>query len=203
MLGLAIALTLYIATTHRFGLLVVKLYTLIFRAIPPIVVLSMVYWCLPILIQLKLSPLSAGIIAFALRSAAFQTMIVKSSSSTVSSSELEAAQALGLSRLQLMLCIVIPQSLRKAIPALTNEFASLLKESTQALAIGVLDSLARSRYVSIATGYNIIWVLLVAALMYVMSWIVIRIANVLYRRLSIPGTVGFEVVSTWATSWRQ
>ncbi len=202
-LGLATALALCIASTYRLGTAVARIYTLVFRSIPPIVLLSMVYWLLPTLIPIKLSPLTAGIIAFALRSTAFQVMILRSSMSTVSSCEIEAAQALGLDRLQLMAHIVLPQSLRKAVPALTNEYASLLKESTQALAIGVLDALARARYVSIATGYNLAWITTLAVLMYVASWIVIKASNLLYRKLAVPGTMGFEAVSGWATSWRQ
>jgi polar amino acid transport system permease protein len=201
-LGLVAAVALLVGSSFRLGTILARLYALVFRAVPPLVLLSIVYWVLPAFTGLKLDPLSASVVAFALRSTAFQAMILASAAASIDCRELEAAQALGLSRVQVSLYVLVPQALKRAIPALTNEFASLLKESSQSLAIGVMDSLARTRYVSIATGYNLVWIILVAALMYVASWLVIRAANALYGRFSIPGTVGFEV-ETWATSWRQ
>lgn len=202
-LGLAVALALLLtASTWRPGALLVRLYALIFRSVPPLIMISIIYWLLPLWTGLKLDPLSSSVAAFTLRSSAFQAMILASAAASIDYRELEAAEALGLTRAQVALHITLPQSLRKAIPALTNEFASLLKESTQSLAVGVMDSLAAARYVSIATGYSLVWIAAVAALMYAASWLFIRAANAAYRRLSIPGTVGSEVVA-WTTSWRQ
>jgi ABC-type amino acid transport system permease subunit len=87
--------------------------------------------------------------------------------------------------------------LRAALPALFNELSSLLKESTLGIALGILDALARARYVSIATGYSLIWMLVAGLLVYAVSLVVLRFSRILQGKLAVQGTLGAGVAELW------
>ena len=177
-----------------------KLATAVFRAIkgvPPLVLLAATYWLLFPALGLPSDALLACIVAFAIRSSAFQAQILRAAAAAVERGQLEAALSLGLGEREAALYVVLPQSLRAALPALFNELSSLLKESTLGLAVGVLDALARARYVSIATGYSLVWMVAAGLLVYAVSWAVLRFSRILHKRLAVPGTLGAGVAGLW------
>lgn len=167
------------------------------RGVPPLVLIAATYWLLLPALGLPSDALLACTAALAVRTAAFQVQILRAAASAVERGQLEAALALGLSEREAALHVVLPQSLRFALPALFNELSSLLKESTLGLAVGVLDALARARLVSIATGYSLIWMLAAGLLVYAASWAVLRLSRLLHGRLAVPGTLGAGVVELW------
>jgi ABC-type amino acid transport system permease subunit len=126
--------------------------------------------------------------AFSLRTSAFQAMILKSTINSLDESQIQGGLSLGLSIREVYTHLLIPQAVILSVPSLTNELASLLKESTQALAIGVLDTLARARYVTIATGYSLLWLGITGIIMYLLSNSLILTARYLQRKGLFPGT---------------
>lgn len=196
LLGLMVAVALFVlhaVLTHACRL--VEAYTRVVRGIPPLVLLAVVFWLVLPLLGLPRDPLLASIIAFTIRSSAFSFQILKAIE--LEKEQIEAALALGMSKWQAATLIVLPQSLRAATPALTNEFSSLLKESTQSLALGVTDALARARYVSIATGYSLVSITVAGFLIYLVSLAAVRASRVIYARVALPGTLAFGMVELW------
>jgi len=171
----------------------------ILRSIPTLVLVSLIYWGLLPATGLRRDPLTAVIIALGVRSSAFQFQTLSSySESKVLQQQIELAEALGLKRFDTVIHIVLPQVLYASVPAMVNEIASLLKESTAGLAVGLLDALATARYISIAQGYSLLWFIVVAALMYASSAALSATARMLWRKaMLIPGLVGSEVAKRW------
>lgn len=196
--GLAVAVALSaLSLLHPLAAKLVAAFSSAVRGLPPLVLLAATYWLLFPALGLPSDALLACVAAFTLRTAAFQAQIVRAAAAAVEKGQLEAALALGLGEREAVLHVVIPQSLRAALPALFNELSSLLKESTLGITLGVLDALARARYVSIATGYSLIWMLVAGLLVYLVSWVALRFSRTLHKRLAVPGTLGAGVVELW------
>ncbi|MCS7105052.1 MAG: ABC transporter permease subunit [Thermofilaceae archaeon] len=194
--GLTVASVMFTASiASEHALSMVKAYVKLVRGIPPLVLLALVYWVFMPMLGLTRDPLLASILAFTLRTSAFQSQILRTTSA--SGDQLAAALALGMSKLTAARYVIVPQSLRCSLPALTNEFSSLLKESTQSLAVGVVDSLARARYVSISTGYSLIWIFLAGLIIYLTSTLFVYASRYLYKRFPVSGTVGSGEVTLW------
>src|SRR5581483_870387 len=96
---------------------------------------------------LKLDTLSTSIIAIGLNSAAYISQIVKAGISSVGMGQREAAAALGLSKHDTIRFIILPQALRIALPALGNEFVTLVKDSSLASVIGVAELSKQGRFI--------------------------------------------------------
>jgi arginine/lysine/histidine transport system permease protein len=104
-------------------------YTSIFRGTPLLVQLALVYYALPQLIGLHLSPYVAGVLAFSLNSIAYVSEIMRGALESIDKGQWEAAHVLGIPRLQVIKNIIIPQAVPRALPGLVNEMIDLLKES--------------------------------------------------------------------------
>jgi len=171
----------------------------ILRSIPTIVLVSLIYWGLLPVAGFKRDPFTAVVIALGVKSSAFQFQILSSySESKILLQQVELAEALGLRRFDTVVHIVLPQVLYASVPAMINEMASLLKESTVGLAVGLLDALATARYISIAQGYSLLWFAVVAALMYITSAALSAVTRTLWRKsMFIPGLIGSEVAKRW------
>jgi len=88
-----------------------------------------------------ITPFVAGMLALGLNEGAYMAEIVRAGIISVDEGQTEAAQALGMTRLQTMRRIVLPQALRIALPAMTNEFISLFKSTTLVLIVSIFDLL--------------------------------------------------------------
>lgn len=187
-LALAIAIILVDEAVIKARGRITRFYSYVFTGIPPLVIISIMYWLVLPSLGVRSSPLIAAIMAFSLRTSAFQAMILKSTINSLDESQVQGGLSLGLSVREVYAHLVIPQAVILSIPSLTNELASLLKESTQALAIGVLDMLARARYVTIATGYSLLWLGITGIIMYLLSNSLTLTARYLQRKGLFPGT---------------
>lgn len=97
------------------------------------------YYCLPIFLGLTLTPVMAAVIALSLTGGAYLAEIVRGGIQGINRGQVEAAQTIGLSDLQTMRFVVLPQALRLMVAPFVNEFITLLKFSSLASVIGVAD----------------------------------------------------------------
>jgi ABC-type amino acid transport system permease subunit len=102
-----------------------------------VVVIFWFYFCLPQLVDLRLSAFATGTLALGLSAGAFLSEIFRAGIEAVPRGQHDAAQALGLSRLPLWTLIILPQAVRPMVPAFVNYLTELLKHSTLLSAIGV------------------------------------------------------------------
>jgi len=138
MTGLTVGLLL--ASLHRLSIrsisLVIDFYTYIFRGVPVLVLLFIVYFGLPG-IGLKPPPLMAMALSLGLVASAYLTEVFRGAFDSVDPAEIVAAEAMGMSRIQVLRYIEIPQMLRFSIPGMVNEFTSVLKYSPFAYTVGI------------------------------------------------------------------
>ena len=158
-------------------------YVELVRGIPLIVLLSVVYNGLPAL-GLTLGGFPSAVLALGLYSAAYTSEIVRGGLSSVPTGQLEAARSLGLSRVQSLRFVVLPQAWRVALPALGNEFVSLILGSSLASAVTLQELFAAGKYITNAT-YRQFEVYAVLALVYfLLTFTLTRLVRLAERRLS-------------------
>lgn len=128
---------------------VTTVYSVIVRAVPVIVIIFILYFVIARFVNL--SPFLAGSLALGFASGAYQTEIFRGALQAVPSGQMTAARAIGMSRLQAVRSIVLPQAVRLALPAWGNEATLVLKDSTLVFVVGVPEILRRAQQVSART----------------------------------------------------
>lgn len=191
-LGLAIgvvAALLEVYAPRPLGFLA-SAYTWFFRGVPEIVLLFLFYYGLP-QIGLRLSAFVAAVLALGVRSSAYQAQIFRGALLSIPAGQLMAARALGLSRLRAIRFIVLPQALRLSLAGWSNEFSSVLKDTTLAWGIGVVEvtrqaTHIRAREFTLTLPLYLTVALLFLILTYAGNFAIGRAE----RRFRIPGLEG-------------
>ncbi|MEB2836354.1 MAG: amino acid ABC transporter permease [Desulfurococcales archaeon] len=165
---------------------VAEAYIAFFRGTPLLVQILMLFFGLPSL-GVRLDAFTAATLAIGLNSGAYQAEIVRSTAKSVDEEQLLVARSLGLSEAQVLRHVVLPQALRNAIPALTNEYVMLLKESALASVIGVMELTRVGEYMTAATFRAFQAYMLVALIYLAVSYAFMRSSKSLERLLAIPG----------------
>ena len=127
-LGVLIAL-MRLSRLKFFNVLAV-VYVTLFRGTPLLLQILFIYFALPTLLDITLDSMPAGILALSLNCAAYLSEIFRAGILSIPKGQSEAARALGLSYNQTMFKIIIPQTYRRIIPPVVNEFSSLTKETS-------------------------------------------------------------------------
>jgi His/Glu/Gln/Arg/opine family amino acid ABC transporter permease subunit len=113
-------------------------YVQFIRGTPLLVQIFLIYFGLPAL-GINIPPYWSGVIALGLNSAGFQAEIVRAGIESIDRGQTEAARSIGMSGVQTLLFILVPQTIRRVIPPLTNELITLTKSSSLLSAIAVLE----------------------------------------------------------------
>lgn len=142
----------------------VTLLVTVIRGTPMLLQITLFYLFLSH-VGIHISALSTAIFAIGLNSSAYISQIVRSGIASISRGQIEAAQTLGLSNYTITRYIVLPQALRIVIPALGNELITLIKDSSLASIIGVLELYKRGD-ILITQGQSSLSVYLVVGLTY-------------------------------------
>ncbi|RLE45931.1 MAG: amino acid ABC transporter permease, partial [Candidatus Methanomethylicota archaeon] len=114
-------------------------YIELIRGTPMVVQLFIIYYGLPSAGIVKLTPLQAAIIGIGINSAAYQAEYFRTALKAIRSEQIEAALSLGMTRLQTIRYVVLPQAFRIVLPAWTNELIYLLKYSSIAMLVTVME----------------------------------------------------------------
>ncbi|MCI2056142.1 MAG: amino acid ABC transporter permease [Oscillibacter sp.] len=155
---------------------IATVYVEVFRATPMLVQLWLVYFLLfdksvidlpkvTILGFIRLERFIPGVVALALNSGAYLSEIIRAGIQSIDGGQTEAARSLGLTQGQNMRYVVLPQAIKNTLPAIANEFVTIIKESAITYTIGVQDIMSAVNATKGAL-YIIIEPLLVATLMY-------------------------------------
>jgi His/Glu/Gln/Arg/opine family amino acid ABC transporter permease subunit len=167
-------------------------YVEAFRGTPLLIQIFLVFLGLPQIIGVQFNALTAGLIALSLNSAAYQAEIFRGGVQSIPKGQMEASRSLGMNYYQSMLNVVIPQALRNALPPYTNEFITMIKDSSLVMTIGVLELTLTSKFV-IAHTFQPFPVLIFAAILYfIMTFSTARILMYVEKRFAIPGMMGAE-----------
>lgn len=161
-------------------------YIELIRGTPLLVQLFIIYFGLPS-IGIIFSPLEAALLGLSLNSGAYQAEYLRGSIQSVESGQMSAARSLGMSKLQSIQHVILPQALRISIPAWSNEFIYLLQYSSIAYIIQVSELTAEGKFIS-ATTFRYLEVFAMIAVIYLILTIVsTEIIDRVAKRVSIPG----------------
>ncbi len=160
-------------------------YVELVRTIPLLVIILWMYYGLPIMLGIQLSVTTAGLLALALSDSAFEAEIFRAGIQSIEKGQTEAARSLGLRGFQIMRFVVLPQAIRRILPALGNQFIYVLKMSSLVSVIGYQELTRRATELTV-TEYRPLeiysfLVLEYLALIIVVSWLVRRMEKRLAR----------------------
>ncbi|MEH7415746.1 amino acid ABC transporter permease [Neobacillus drentensis] len=141
-----------------------RVFINLIRGIPFIIQIFIVYFSLSNF-GIEIPAFASGVIAMALNTAAFQADIIRAGIESIPKGQQEAAFALGISKRQAMLRIIIPQVFVKILPSITNELITLLKNSSLVSVIAVVD-LTRVGQQIVSTSYRPAEIYIAVALLY-------------------------------------
>jgi len=161
----------------------ITMYVILIRGTPMLMHIMFAYYVLPQL-GIELPVFWAAIAAISLNSAAYVSQIIKSGISAVSSGQKEAAKTLGFSSAQIAWYIVLPQAFRIVLPALGNEFITLIKDSSLASIIGVAELMREGSIIKSRT-FDAISIYCAVALIYLVMTTTLSIfINQLEKRMN-------------------
>ena len=164
-------------------------YVEVFRGTPLLIQLFFIYYGLPT-VDVTLNNYTAAVIGLGLNGGAYISEIVRGALYSVEKGQQDAARALGLTWMQSMVHVILPQSFRVALPPLVNSFSALLKDSSlvSVLAITELTRISQLVYTRTFRAFEVY--LAVGALYFVMIYAAARLSRFLEYRLQISGRLG-------------
>lgn len=184
-LGLILSLVIdYNEKTGKLYLLsaFARMYIGIIRGTPALLQLMILYYIIFKSVNINIAVV--GIISFGLNSGAYVSQIIKSGLISIPKGQEEASTMLGFNYFQTMKYVIMPQALRNVLPALGNEFITLLKETSVAGYIGILELTKASDIVASST-YDYFFPLLIVAIIYLILTLgLTKLLNFFERRLS-------------------
>ena len=117
----------------------VEAYEKFFRGVPDLVIIFLIYFGLPALTGRPIAPFPAISLALGLRSAAYQSQIFRGALEAVTRDQMDAALSVGMRVHQAITHIILPQALRISLPGWASEFAVVIKDSSYAFLLGLMD----------------------------------------------------------------
>ncbi len=156
-----------------------RIYVETFRAVPLLVLLLWVYYGLPVVAGIQFGVFAAGVISLAVSDSAFEAEIFRAGIQSIGKGQWEAGRSLGLRPWLVMRLVVLPQAVRRILPALGNQFVYVLKMSSLISVVGYQEltrranelTLVEYRPLEIYTLLVLEYLVLIAAV----SWLVRRL----------------------------
>ncbi len=163
---------------------IMTFYSTVMRGIPPIVLLLILYFVMSG--QINLSPFWAGSISLGIISSAYQMEIIRGAILSVSSGQMMAARSIGLTRMQAITNVILPQTLRNAIAPWSNEAAIIIKDSSLVYALGVPEILRRAQLIGASSQSYLLAYLTAAIIYFLLVFTSSRLLGLLEKKLEIP-----------------
>ncbi|WP_141060880.1 ABC transporter substrate-binding protein/permease [Staphylococcus aureus] len=163
---------------------IASIYIEILRGTPMLVQVFIVFFGITAALGLDISALVCGTIALVINSSAYIAEIIRAGINAVDKGQMEAARSLGLNYRQTMKSVIMPQAIKNILPALGNEFVTLIKESSIVSTIGVGEIMFNSQVVQGISFDPFTPLLVAAALYFVLTFVLTRIMNMIEGRLN-------------------
>lgn len=189
---LAIILGLFVALSRIYGPKPIQQSAIIFieliRGTPLLIQLLFIYYAFPKQLGINLSPFMAAVIGLGVNYSAYEAENYRAGIFSVPTGQMEAAISLGMTRLQALRYIILPQAIRVVIPPITNDFISLLKDSSLVSVIAMVELTKLYQQLS-ATYYDYIGIgLMIAALYLLIGLPFVRLSRWTEKKFT-PGSV--------------
>ncbi|HDK7724280.1 ABC transporter substrate-binding protein/permease [Staphylococcus aureus] len=163
---------------------IASIYIEILRGTPMLVQVFIVFFGITAALGLDISALVCGTIALVINSSAYIAEIIRAGINAVDKGQMESARSLGLNYRQTMKSVIMPQAIKNILPALGNEFVTLIKESSIVSTIGVGEIMFNAQVVQGISFDPFTPLLVAAALYFVLTFVLTRIMNMIEGRLN-------------------
>ena len=186
-IGFVIGLIVGVARISNLRLLrmLAEVYVEFFRGTPLLVQIFLFYFALPVITGQRIDPFIAAISACGINSGAYVAEIFRAGIQSIDDGQMEAGRSLGMTWLQTMRYIIVPQAFKRVIPPLGNEFIAMLKDSSLVSVIG-FEELTRRGQLIIAKTYGSFEIWMSVAVIYlVMTLTISRFVAYLERRCRV------------------
>ena len=181
-IGTLIAITKYFCEGNkklRIFSWICDLYTTVIRGIPITVLLLMFFY----IILVSADGVTVAIIAFGINSGAYMAELIRSGINAVDKGQMEAARSLGMSKGQAMAKIIFPQAIKNILPAIGNECIALLKETSVAGYVAIVDITRAATNIRNKTCDAVNPIILLALVYLVLVVVMTKLLAILERRL--------------------
>ena len=158
-------------------------YTWVFRGTPLLLQLFFAYYGLPVL-GITLQPFPAAVLTFIVNYGAYFTEIFRGGIESIEEGQYEAAQVLGMNYRQTMSRIILPQTVKRVLPATSNEAINLVKDSALVAVIGLGD-LLRSAKVAVTRDFSIVPFIIAAVFYLIISSVIVTVFRKLEEKYSV------------------
>ena len=160
-------------------------YIEIIRGTPMILQIFIVYAGAEPFLGIDLTALQSAFIAIALNSAAYVSEIVRACIDAVDKGQMEAARSLGMKKSTAMILIVVPQAIRNILPAIGNEFVTVIKESSMASVVGVGELMYAAKIVQGSTYRSLEPLIVAAGFYFILTFTLGRVISLIERRMKV------------------
>lgn len=184
-LGLILAVLVALVRVWKIPVLnqIAIFYVWVIRGTPLLVQLFIIFFGLPS-VGIEFDPFPAAVIAFTLNMGAYNSEIVRAAIQSISNGQWEAAYSLGMTRGQALWRVILPQAARVSVPPLSNSFISLVKDTSLAYTITVVELFQVAKQIT-ATTYEPLLLYTEAAVIYLAICTILNaMQSVMEKRLS-------------------
>jgi polar amino acid transport system permease protein len=171
---------------------IASMYVEIVRGVPVLVWLLWIYFGLPVLFQeglgmknARIAGFPAAVVAFTFAYGAYMTEIFRAGIQSISKGQMEASRSLGMNYIQAMRYVILPQAVRVVLPPVSNEFVTLLKDSSLVSILGLEDLTRRGREYVGRTFESFATYMVVALLYLILTVFFTRVTTAIERRMTV------------------
>ncbi|MGI6638177.1 MAG: amino acid ABC transporter permease [Desulfobulbus sp.] len=193
-IGLVIGVVVAVGLVYGPGWLKLLLsaYLWFFRGVPILALLFLFYFGLFSYLNIQINALAAVAVVLGCTTGAYQANIFRGAIMSLPRGQFRAASALGMSDAAAIRSIILPQALRISIPAWSNEYSIILKDSALAFVIGAPEIMARAQFVASRTYQHLPLYLAAGLLYFLLTWAGVSALRKLEHKVRIPGYSGEE-----------
>ncbi|MNS55123.1 Arginine-binding extracellular protein ArtP precursor [compost metagenome] len=158
-------------------------YIEVLRGTPMLVQLLIIHYGLALTFHINFTALESGIITLSINSSAYLAEVFRAGIQGVDKGQMEAARSLGMSNSQSFRFIILPQAIKNVLPAIGNEFITIIKESSIVSFIGVADLMFQAQVVRGISFAGLNPLLVAAVIYFIMTFVLSKLLGVLERKL--------------------
>lgn len=158
-------------------------YVEVLRGTPMLVQLMIIHYGIALTLGVNFTPLQSGILTLSLNSSAYLAEIFRAGIQGVDRGQMEAARSLGMGRGKAMRHVILPQAFKSVLPAIGNEFITIIKESSIISTIGMLDLMYQAQTIKNITYQGLSPFIIAAAIYFVMTFSLSKLLGLWERKL--------------------
>ncbi|MCM3783834.1 ABC transporter substrate-binding protein/permease [Neobacillus mesonae] len=158
-------------------------YVEVLRGTPMLVQLMIIHYGLALVFGINLSPLQSGVITLSINSSAYLAEIFRAGIQGVDKGQMEAARSLGMTRGAALRHIILPQAMKTVLPAIGNEFITIIKESSIISVIGMMDIMYQANTIRSITYQGLSPYIIAAVIYFILTFILSKLLGAFERKL--------------------